>query len=95
MKFSKSIFAIFNLLSASQAEIDLRGCDEIVITDCDRNYCQIQAEPDIYIADICQSICQSFDNSDCQSWAYSTDNKVSLLHFFHLFRRTIKMGFLL
>ena len=77
MKFPLVFFVLFNFLSESQSES--RGCDEIVITDCDRNFCQIQVEPEWPSADLCQIICQNFEDSLCQSWAYSINNKVRFI----------------
>ena len=50
-------------------------CMNVVITDCDRNFCESQTEPDWPSAELCQLTCQLSGDS-CQSWAYSSNNLV-------------------
>ena len=50
-------------------------CMDVVITDCDRNFCESQTEPDWPSAELCQLTCQLSGDS-CQSWAYSSNNLV-------------------
>ena len=87
---SFGFFSLFFLsfCSKGMAKIDifkekpkanLRGCDEIVITDCDRNYCDIhQTEPEWPSAELCQLTCQIMGENTCQSWAYNSNDKVHL-----------------
>ena len=50
-------------------------CMDVVITDCDRNFCESQTEPDWPSAELCQLTCQLSGDS-CESWAYSRNNLV-------------------
>ena len=51
------------------------ACMDVVITDCDRNFCDSQTEPNWPSAELCQLTCQLSGDS-CQSWAYSSNNLV-------------------
>ena len=51
------------------------ACMDVVITDCDRNFCDSQTEPHWPSAELCQLTCQLSGDS-CKSWAYSSDNLV-------------------
>ena len=72
-----SIF-IFTLFILAENHIQAsfsNACMDIVITDCDRNFCESQTEPNWPSAELCQLTCQLSDDS-CESWAYSSNNLV-------------------
>ena len=75
----KSILPFF-ILFLSKVKAELNGCNEIVISDCDRNYCDRQSEIDFPSAEFCQLTCQFMagDNS-CQSWAFQSAEKVNTI----------------
>ena len=72
-----SIF-IFTLFILAENHIQAsfsNACMDVVITDCDRNFCESQTEPNWPSAELCQLTCQLSEDS-CQSWAYSSNNLV-------------------
>ena len=42
---------------------------DIVITDCERNFCDSQTQTDLPTADLCQLACK-FNENSCKSWAF-------------------------
>ena len=76
MRCFKSILTFF-ILFLSKVKAELNGCNEIVISDCDRNYCDRQSEIDFPSAEFCQLTCQFMGADDsCQSWAFKNAEKV-------------------
>ena len=73
----KLIFILF-VFCQNQAQAYLSDCMDIVITDCERNFCDSQTQTDLPTADLCQLACK-FNESSCQSWAFidNGDNIVS------------------
>ena len=69
------IFILF-VFCPNQAKAYSSDCMEVVITDCSRNFCNIQTQTDLPTADLCQEACKLNENS-CQSWAFSTEYLVS------------------
>ena len=65
----------------TQAASYSNDCMDVVITDCDRNFCESQTEPYWPSAELCQLTCQLSEDS-CQSWAYSSNNLVINLDLF-------------
>ena len=54
---------------------DVPGCEDMMLTDCDRNYCKNQIVEGMQGADICQLACKlaQTQTDSCKSWAYSTN----------------------
>ena len=72
-----SIF-IFTLFILAENHIQAsfsNACMDVFITDCDRNFCESQTEPNWPSAELCQLTCQLSGDS-CESWAYSRNNLV-------------------
>ena len=64
----KLIFILF-VFCQNQAQAYLSDCMDIVITDCERNFCDSQTQTDLPTADLCQLACKLNEDS-CQSWAF-------------------------
>ena len=62
------IFILF-VFCQNQAQAYFDDCMDIVITDCERNFCDSQTQTDLPNADLCQLACKLNENS-CQSWAF-------------------------
>ena len=69
------IFTLFILAENHTQASFSNDCMDLVITDCDRNFCDSQTEPNWPSAELCQLTCQLSGDS-CQSWAYSSNNQV-------------------
>ena len=78
MRCLKSILPFF-ILFLSKVKAELNGCNEIVISDCDRNYCNRQSEVDFPSAEFCQLTCQFMAGDSCQSWAFKSNEKVNII----------------
>ena len=68
------------------------ACMDVVITDCDRNFCDSQTEPHWPSAELCQLTCQLSGDS-CESWAYSRNNLVINSEFFFNIGFHLKMQY--
>ena len=64
----KLIFILF-VFCQNQAQAYLSDCMDIVITDCERNFCDSQTQTDLPTADLCQLACK-FNENSCKSWAF-------------------------
>ena len=71
-------FLITIILFQKDIQGDLTGCNDVVLSDCDRNYCENQIINGLPTSDLCQLACQLAENSFCLSWAYSNENKVKV-----------------
>ena len=69
-------FAFLIILFLKESQGDSTGCEDVVLTDCNRNYCDNQIIKGLPTSDLCQYSCQLAENSFCLSWAYSNANKV-------------------
>ena len=69
------IFTLFVLAENHTQASFSNYCMDLVITDCDRNFCDSQTEPNWPSSELCQLTCQLSGDS-CQSWAYSSNNLV-------------------
>ena len=75
----KSILPFF-ILFLSKVNAESNGCNEIVVSDCDRNHCDRQSEDDFPSAEFCQLTCQFMAGDDsCQSWAFKSAEKVNTI----------------
>ena len=69
----------FFILFLAKVKTELNGCNEIVISDCDRNHCDRQSEDDFPSAEFCQLTCQFMGADDsCLSWAFKSAEKVNI-----------------
>ena len=70
------LISILSILAENHTQASFsNACMDVVITDCDRNFCDSQTEPNWPSAELCQLTCQLSEDS-CQSWAYSSNNLV-------------------
>ena len=60
---------IFILFVFCQNQAQAQYCMDIVITDCERNFCDSQTQTDLPTADLCQLACK-FNENSCKSWAF-------------------------
>ena len=72
-KFSTLISLLLSLSVNSQ---NAPGCDEVLLTKCDRNYCENQIIDGLPTKEICQLSCKLAPDF-CQSWAFSRTYKVN------------------
>ena len=78
MRCFKSTLPFF-ILFLSRVKSELNGCNEIVISDCDKNYCNTQSSQ-FPTAEFCQLTCQFMTGDDsCQSWAFKNNEKVNII----------------
>ena len=69
------IFTLFILAENHTQASFSNDCMDVVITDCDGNFCDSQTKQDWPSAELCQLTCHLRGDS-CQSWAYSSNNLV-------------------
>ena len=78
MRCFKSILPFF-ILFLSKVKAELNGCNEIVISDCDENYCNTKSG-NSFLAEFCQLTCQIMTGDDsCQSWTFKNNEKVTII----------------
>ena len=78
MRCFKSILPFF-ILFLSKVKAELNGCNEIVISGCDENYCITQSGQ-FPTAEFCQLTCQFMGADDsCLSWAFKSAEKVNTI----------------
>ena len=74
--FTILIVTLFILAESHTTQASFSNdCMDVVITDCDRNFCDCQTKQDWPSAELCQLTCHLSGDS-CQSWAYSSNNLV-------------------